>query len=45
MMFDLIYKSNPESLLKVGIGDSEPAIKREALACEEAGRSIIKEVR
>ncbi len=31
-LFDLIYRSNPESLLRVGIGDSMPVIRQEALA-------------
>jgi len=31
-LFDLIYKSNPESLLRVGIGDSKPVVRQEALA-------------
>jgi len=32
-MLEWIYKSNPESLLvKVGIGDSKPAVMQEALA-------------
>jgi len=31
-MFDLIYRSNPKSLLIAGIGVSKPAVKREALA-------------
>jgi len=33
LLFDLIYKSNPESLsCWAGIGDSKPAVRREALA-------------
>jgi putative transposase len=37
-MFDWIYKCNPESLLiKVGIGDSKPAIWQEALAPARGG--------
>jgi len=36
-MFDLIYKSNPESLFIGEIGDSKPAMMREALAYEGAG--------
>ena len=32
-LFDLIYKSNPESpLSRVGIGDSKPVFRQEALA-------------
>jgi hypothetical protein len=32
-MLKWIYKSNPESLLvKVGIGDSKPVLRQEALA-------------
>ncbi len=36
-LFDLIYRSNPESLLRVGIGDSKPVLGQEALAYEGAG--------
>jgi hypothetical protein len=32
-LFDLIYKSNPESLFnKAGVGDSKPVVRQEALA-------------
>ena len=31
-LWDWIYKSNPESLFRIGIGDSKPAVMQEALA-------------